>query len=107
MLEPEAEINFYRIVQEALNNIIKHSQARHADVAIRKTERTLIMTIHDDGRGFSSDNVRRERTGGFGLKGIAERARMLGAKVVIQSAVDQGTTITLEMEIRKNAGNGG
>ena len=98
LFAPDAEINIYRIVQEGLNNIVKHSRASHAGIAIRRGEHSISMTIHDDGCGFSERNSPPDRRGGLGLKGISERARMLGARIVIQSAPGQGTTITLDLE---------
>ncbi|MGA9773332.1 MAG: two-component regulator propeller domain-containing protein [Blastocatellia bacterium] len=94
----EAEIHLYRIVQESLNNIVKHAQASSAHIRIERNGRRVEITIQDDGRGFSPEKTARTERGGFGLKGIAERARMLGAKYVIHSAPGQGTVITLKLE---------
>ncbi|HJQ24041.1 MAG TPA: two-component regulator propeller domain-containing protein [Blastocatellia bacterium] len=95
---PEAEINIYRIVQESLNNIVKHSAAKHARVIIESQGPQVSLTIQDDGRGFEPEKAMAvARQGGFGLKGISERARMLGAKYAIYSAAGQGTTITLNL----------
>jgi signal transduction histidine kinase/ligand-binding sensor domain-containing protein len=99
----DAEINFYRIVQECLNNIVKHSQAAKAAVTIRREEGRLDLTIEDNGRGFESDenpaNPKFEgpnsKSGGFGLIGIRERAELLGGKIEIKSAPDHGTTIRI------------
>jgi signal transduction histidine kinase len=96
---PEAEINIYRIVQESLNNVVKHSRASEANIVIERNSHTVAMTIQDNGRGFSSERAAGGNgNGGFGLKGIAERARMLGAECVIHSAPGQGTTITLHIQ---------
>lgn len=94
MFSPEAEINIYRVVQESLNNIVKHSRARNAKISIARNARHVDITIQDDGRGLDTEKT----NGGFGLKGISERARMLGAKYVIHSVAGQGTTITLNLE---------
>ncbi|MBV8450996.1 MAG: hypothetical protein JOZ29_01810 [Deltaproteobacteria bacterium] len=101
----EAEINFYRIVQECVNNILKHSQATHAVIRIQRSAGRLTMTIRDDGKGFASDSAKLEvRSGGFGLTGISERAQLLGGKAAIQSAPGQGTTVTVEIDREFNDG---
>jgi signal transduction histidine kinase len=96
----EAEINFYRIVQECVNNIVKHSQAAHATIRIQRSLGRVTLTVHDDGRGFALELVRGDSSGGFGLIGIAERARLLGGRSSIQSRVGQGTTVTIEIDSR-------
>jgi signal transduction histidine kinase/ligand-binding sensor domain-containing protein len=99
LFSPESEINLYRIVQESLNNIVKHSGATEAKIVITRNANSVTLTIQDNGRGFNNEaTAARERGNGFGLKGISERARMLGARYVVQSAVGQGTTITLSLE---------
>ena len=98
IFSPEAEIHLYRIVQESLNNIVKHAHASSANIQIERNGCRVEITIQDNGRGFSPEKTARTERGGFGLKGIAERARMLGAKYVIHSAPGQGTMITLKLE---------
>ncbi|MBI3651280.1 MAG: hypothetical protein HY231_09570 [Acidobacteria bacterium] len=102
LFSPAAEINIYRIVQESLNNIVKHSGASLAQIVIVRKARQVDLTIQDNGRGFHAEKTAKTASngGGFGLQGIAERAQMLGAKCVITSAVGQGTTIALNLEIR-------
>jgi signal transduction histidine kinase len=98
----EAEINFYRIVQECLNNVLKHSRAEHALVRIERRETRLTLTVHDDGVGFASDSTHPDRPrDGFGLTGISERAQLLGGNAGIQSAPGQGTTVTIELDAGK------
>jgi len=96
---PEAEINIYRIVQESLNNIVKHSGASWAKIVIESEGRSVGISIRDNGQGFDAagDTVDGRR-GGFGLKGLSERARMLGAHIVVDSAVGRGTVVTLRLE---------
>jgi signal transduction histidine kinase len=98
----EQEINLYRIVQEALGNVIKHSEATEARVEIRRAGRAFEVTIRDNGRGFAVDgaglqNGRR----GFGLHGIEERARMLGGHATVESAPGEGTTVRVRVEPRE------
>jgi len=91
------EINFYRVVQEAFNNVVKHSSATEALVTIKREGKTIVLTVQDNGCGFASEAaaLAESRQGGFGLVGIAERARMLGGKFIIKSVPGEGTTITL------------
>lgn len=102
LLAPEQEINFYRIVQECLNNILKHSEASVAGVAIKRRERMIELTVQDNGRGFTP-GVRKESTNGsgFGLLGLAERARILGGALTINSAPGKGTTTHLQVSLSK------
>jgi len=103
----EQEINLYRIVQEALGNVIKHSEATEARVTIRRAGRAVEVTIRDNGRGFGTDGAGgQQRRRGFGLHGIEERARMLGGHATVQSAPGQGTTVQVRVGPRevKNGG---
>jgi ligand-binding sensor domain-containing protein/signal transduction histidine kinase len=99
VLSEEASIGIYRIVQESLNNIIKHSRATAAHIEISKVSGLIRITIQDNGRGFITglSAASESQVQGFGLKGIAERAKILGAKLHIKSANGKGTDITLEV----------
>ena len=97
-LTPEQEINFYRIVQECLNNIIKHAEATQASVIIKQREGMIDLTIEDNGRGFTLDSRRESANGsGFGLLGLTERARILDGSLAITSAPGKGTQIHFKM----------
>jgi len=96
-LPKEAEINFYRIVQECVNNILKHSEAAQASVRIGRTREGLTLTVRDNGKGFEHGSAQGGSLGGFGLTGISERAQLLGGRAAIDSAPGQGTTITIEI----------
>jgi signal transduction histidine kinase len=91
-LTPEAQIAFYRIAQEALNNIAKHSQARNVGLALHCLGDRIQMTIHDDGVGFDLTAV---RAGHLGVGIMAERAELAGAGIDIRSAPGEGTHITV------------
>lgn len=95
----EHEINFYRIVQECINNIIKHSGANRASVSIKREEGKIQLIIKDNGSGFNLEKVSTRSNGnrGFGLTGIQERTRILGGKIVINSVPMQGTTISMTL----------
>jgi signal transduction histidine kinase len=89
----EAEIAFYRIVQEAVNNVVKHSEANEAGVSVRRLENELRLLIWDNGKGFDQ-NLTSPKRGGFGLTGISERARILGGKISVDSTKGEGTNVT-------------
>lgn len=95
-------INLYRIVQEAINNIVKHSGANFASVTITRDEGEVEMVITDDGKGGGVEatgaNAARR---GFGLTGLAERARMLSGKLAVYSTPGQGTTVKLNLRIQE------
>lgn len=93
------EINFYRIVQECVNNILKHAHAAQAVIRVHRIPGHLTVTVGDDGSGFKPDSANSDsRLGGFGLTGISERAQLLGGKATIESAPGQGTTVTIEID---------
>jgi len=96
----DVEISIYRIVQEGLNNIVRHSQATEACVLVNKKARLVTLTIRDNGRGFTPPDEPSAEVGrgGFGLLGIAERTRMLDGHVVIQSTPGAGTTINISLK---------
>jgi signal transduction histidine kinase/ligand-binding sensor domain-containing protein len=93
----DLRINFYRIVQECLNNIVKHAQASKAHISIRREGARATLTIYDNGRGFETDGIRPESgTTGFGQTGMAERATLLGGRLEIRSTPGRGTTVTIQ-----------
>lgn len=95
-LMKEAEINLYRIVQESVNNIIKHSKANKAKVVLKKERGNLILRITDNGIGFYESDLSYQKFG-TGLNGITERARMIGGELTVKSIPQQGTQIILEI----------
>jgi PAS domain S-box-containing protein len=92
---PAVEITCYRVVQEAITNVLRHSQARHARVRVAAGERALELTVSDDGRGFDVNEARRRGVAGerFGLLGMEERVALAGGRMTITSAPGQGTEI--------------
>lgn len=98
-LSREAEINLYRIVQESMNNILKHSEATAAEIKIIRNNGNLNLTIRDNGKGFAPEKNNGKKSG-LGLAGISERARILGARYDIRSGEGRGTTVNLTMELK-------
>jgi PAS domain S-box-containing protein len=94
-LPPAAEINLYRIAQEALNNISKHAAARRVSVILERRDGLTTLVVEDDGRGFTTDGqtVPRADGGGLGLIGMQERAALVGGKFDIESSPGKGTTV--------------
>lgn len=88
------EISIYRIVQESVNNIIKHSNASNAIVTIKRDENKLQITIEDNGKGFDVGNAKFNGSG-LGLIGLKERAQLLNGEIVIDSKIGEGTKIEL------------
>ncbi len=97
LFSPEDEINIYRIVQESLNNIVKHSNAKRGSVEIYREDRKLFIKIKDDGNGFDVENSEAEK--GLGLNGIAERVKILGGFYSIESEFGKGTKVLVEIEL--------
>ena len=90
----EAVTNFYRVVQETVNNILKHSQARRARIVLERDVRHVRLWIEDDGRGFGTGGPARDvTTRGFGLKNTAERVRILGGSLKVDSRPGAGTRV--------------
>jgi signal transduction histidine kinase len=81
-----------RIAQEAFNNVEHHADAQRVSVALTQTDHGVQLSVADDGRGFTDEHVGDDR---FGLKGMRERAEMIGADLQITSAVGRGTTVEL------------
>ena len=89
----ELETAVYRIVQEALSNAIKHGHAQRAVVEVTEDERTVCVTVRDDGEGFDPA----EKTAGFGLLGMRERAELLDGRLAVESDPGHGATITAHL----------
>ena len=94
----DLRINLYRIVQESLTNIMKHAEATEIDVQIERTNHRMILTIQDNGKGFSQEQSDRPREkGGLGLSGMEERTQLLGGVFKVNSMISRGTTVTVEV----------
>ncbi len=97
-------INFYRIIQEALTNIIRHAQAKNVHIVFSRREDKLIAKIKDDGKGFAAGESGQPSlvSQGLGLSTMQERATQLGGNLHFSSAPEEGTTITLTVPIIEN-----
>ena len=104
LLSSEAETSVYRVVQEGLNNVLKHSQGTTALIELKRNGRHISISIQDNGIGFSqTDTTRAGQSNGFGLAGIAERVRSLGGSLAVDSHPHLGTTLTVLLELPEEA----
>jgi PAS domain S-box-containing protein len=93
---PEDELLIYRIIQESLRNVWRHSGASQASVLLSFNSRNTTAEVKDDGRGFIiGEDLRFVQVGKIGLAGMQERADLLGGNLTIQSKPGQGTTVML------------
>lgn len=100
-VNPELETTCFRVVQEALTNVIRHARARHVRVELRRDEAGLHLTVSDDGAGFDVASARQRARQGdsFGLLGIEERVDLAGGQVQFQSRLGDGTTIRVDFPL--------
>ena len=100
-LSPETELALFRIAQEALNNVRKHSCAKHADVIIRFSRDSISMSIKDDGLGFNfAENMRHYvGDGRLGLVSMNERAHLLNSRLRIKSKAGSGTKVAVTVPL--------
>ena len=97
-LSREASLHLYRIIQEILNNMVKHAEAKAASVTIEKKNHSIEAVIVDNGKGFEiSEKVKTSTS--LGMKTLMERAKILHSKIDIKSQINKGTTITLIIPI--------
>ena len=94
-LPPEVETAVYRIVQEAVTNVVKHASARHLSVFLTRRGDTLVGVIEDDGRGFDPGAPR----AGVGLVGMRERVELLDGHLTVDSTPGRGTTLLVELPL--------
>ncbi len=100
LFDKDAEIHIYRIVQEAVTNVVKHSTATEAAVVIKKRTAVVSLSIRDNGRGFDRTKPSADSHDlGYGLSGIAERVRILGGTLTIDSRPGDGTSLTIEVPL--------
>lgn len=98
--EPYQEIGIFRIVQEALNNVIKHAEAKAIRVQVEFSRAGVAVVISDDGKGFQIDEAK-EMKGHFGLLGMQERVELLRGQVNIKSEPGRGTRVLVRVPFEK------
>lgn len=104
-LKPEAEMALYRIAQEALSNVQRHSEAKNAWITLRFSQEEINLEIRDDGQGFElpPDPSHYARKGHYGLLGLYERSELVGAKLVIRSSPGKGSLIIVHLSASDKA----
>ena len=100
-LDSLAEINVYRIVQEAVNNAIKYAESTHIFVSISHSKSILSIVIDDNGKGFDPSKVKRIKTGdgGMGLTFMKERIKYMDGRLFLTSEAGKGTRVTLNIPL--------
>jgi signal transduction histidine kinase len=96
-LPSSVEAAAYRIVQEALTNVVKHAAASACRVSLRHHEDTLVITVEDNGRGFANVSDRRTEPRGLGLIGVRERAAHLNGRVTFDRSAEGGARVRVEL----------
>jgi signal transduction histidine kinase len=101
LFDKDSEIHVYRVVQEAVNNIVKHSGATEAAVVIKKRDRSITLSVRDNGKGFDQTKAPSElHDVGYGLSGMAERVRILKGFLTVDSHPGQGTSLNIEIPLK-------
>jgi len=98
-LPAEREELLFRVAQEALNNVVKHAEARHVHIALSVEAGLALLRIADDGRGFDPTSVSPAGPGGQGLPGMRERTAAAGGRLELESAPGQGTQLRLTLPL--------
>jgi signal transduction histidine kinase len=98
LIPKEMEIYVYRIVQECVNNIIKHSGAKEGRIIIKRWHNRLNIDVEDNGKGFDINVVRSRSRHGLGLQGILERAKLVGGTIRIESTPGNGTRVLMTIK---------
>jgi PAS domain S-box-containing protein len=97
VLDQDKLIAVFRILQEALTNVARHSKATQARIILTEQPRDLVLEVHDNGRGMAADDARR---GSLGLLGMRERAVFVGGELTLTSAPGQGTVVTARIPLQ-------
>ncbi|MBV8052764.1 MAG: hypothetical protein JOZ80_16375 [Acidobacteriaceae bacterium] len=107
-LSPDTEVAVFRIVQECLTNIHRHSESQKAEITLARTSDKLVLTIRDYGKGISTEIIDAQKRGtstfGVGLRGMAERVRQLGGSLTI-AAANPGTVVESELPFQSFSEN--
>lgn len=104
-ISPDTQINLYRMMQESLNNVKKHSRANNVNIKLVSSHPNIILRVEDDGKGFdvekrSEEAVCEKR---MGLQGMRERVRMIGGRMKILSRIGEGTKVIIEVPVVKKS----
>ncbi|MGZ6988328.1 MAG: sensor histidine kinase, partial [Thermoanaerobaculia bacterium] len=92
-LDPDRSTAVFRILQEALTNVVRHAGATQVEIRVSADPETLRLEVRDNGRGISEDRIADARS--LGLLGMRERARSFGGDIAVHGEPGHGTTVTL------------
>jgi signal transduction histidine kinase len=106
-LPPRVEVALYRLVQEAVANVIKHSFARQCTVSLNSIDGAVYTAVEDDGRGFDPDDVNRPGEEHLGIAGMQERVRLLGGQFTIDSRPGGGTRVHIRIPLTSEGASSG
>jgi signal transduction histidine kinase len=96
-LGQDKSVILYRMAQEILNNMVKHSGATHFDISVKGSENLFILEFNDDGEGF--DVTTKKQSGGAGLRNLENRARLINALLIMESKPGKGSRVRIELPI--------
>ena len=102
-LSSYAQASIYRVIQEAINNIVQHARATEAEIRIEWQEEQLWIEVQDNGRGFDVHSVCGSATGHYGLLGMKERIILLGGVMDVQSSPGEGVLLAFQIPYTLNA----
>ena len=98
-LPPQVEIAVYRIVQELLNNVMKHARATEVEVHVAHENGRVEVSVEDNGHGFEPATLATQPLGGIGLSGVRNRVVLLGGELTIVSRLGRGTIVSFELNV--------
>jgi PAS domain S-box-containing protein len=105
-LPPEVETTVYRVVQEALTNVLKHARAQSVSIILEQRSDHMLVVVEDDGRGFNYEETAATPEGGLGLHGMKERVTLAGGTFDIESGTDAGTTLVIRIPLAHSRDEG-
>lgn len=97
-LAKDKEIHVFRMIQEIVNNTIKHAHAKNLQIAFREEENNILILTKDDGKGFEVEKIR-SSSGGLGLKSLESRTEILNGKLILESDPQRGTNYTIKIPL--------
>ncbi|MGO9379250.1 MAG: sensor histidine kinase [Dissulfurispiraceae bacterium] len=102
-IDMDKAIALFRVFQEALANVLKHSQATKVEVSLKEEDSKIILNIHDNGVGITEKQIQMSKCDSFGLLGMRERLYPLGGTILIDGKKQRGTTLTVIIPISETS----
>ena len=102
VLEQELAITFFSVFQELLTNVFRHSEATKVDIGLRKQGKKVTLTVNDDGRGITEEQINGPHS--LGLIGVRERVQYWGGNVTIIGIPGEGTHVTVSIPLNRKGG---